>query len=48
MTLIKPGKAIQNSFSESFNGQMRDELLIEALFLGLAQARFEIAEWVND
>ena len=30
---------MQNGFCESFNGRMRDELLNETLFLGLAHAK---------
>ena len=45
---IAPGKPIQNAFSESFNGRMRDELLNESLFFGLGHARSEIAAWVAD
>ena len=32
----------------SFNGRMRDELLNECLFFGLAHARIDIAAWVAD
>lgn len=45
---IEPGKPMQNAFIESFNGRMRDELLNETLFHGLAHARAVIAEWVED
>ena len=45
---ITPGKPMQNGFVESFNGRMRDELLNETLFHGLAHARFKIAEWAED
>jgi putative transposase len=45
---IAPGKPIQNAFAESFNGRMRDELLNESLFFGLAHARGKIAAWVAD
>ena len=45
---IAPGKPMQNAFIESFNGRMRDELLNETLFHGLAHARAAIAEWVAD
>jgi transposase InsO family protein len=45
---IAPGKPMQNGFIESFNGRMRDELLNESLFLGLADARQAIAAWVAD
>lgn len=45
---ITPGKPMQNSYVESFNGRMPDELLNESLFLGLADARAAIAAWVTD
>jgi putative transposase len=45
---IAPGKPMQNGFSESFNGRMRDELLNETLFLNLDHARSKIAGWVDD
>ena len=45
---IAPGKPMQNAYVESFNGHMRDELLNESLFFGLAHARDDIAAWVND
>jgi putative transposase len=45
---IMPGKPMQNGYVESFNGRMRDELLNESLFLGLADARSAIAAWVAD
>jgi len=45
---IAPGKPMQNGFVESFNGRMRDELLNETLFHGLAHARIKIAEWIDD
>ncbi len=45
---IAPGKPMQNAYVESFNGRMRDELLNESLFFGLAHARDEIAAWVTD
>lgn len=45
---IAPGKPMQNALIESFNGRMRDELLNETLFHGLAHARAAIAEWVAD
>jgi hypothetical protein len=45
---IAPGKPMQNGFCESFNGRMRDELLNEAFFFGLAHARTTITNWVGD
>jgi hypothetical protein len=45
---IAPGKPMQNGYSESFNGRMRDELLNESLFLDLDQAPQIITAWVAD
>lgn len=45
---IDPGKPIQNAFSESFNGRLRDEFLNETLFTSLAQARVALEEWRRD
>jgi putative transposase len=45
---IAPGKPMQNAYIESFNGRMRDELLNESLFFGLAHARDELGVWVAD
>jgi putative transposase len=45
---IDPGKPIQNAFSESFNGRLRDEFLNETLFASLAQARVALEEWRRD
>ena len=45
---IAPVKPMQNGHAESFNGQMRDELLNEPLFVALDHARVMIAEWVED
>lgn len=45
---IAPGKPIQNAFIESFDGRLRDELLNEALFTTLAQARVLLGRWRAD
>jgi putative transposase len=45
---IAPGKPTQNGFVESFNGRMRDEILNESLFFGIAHAREVIDAWVAD
>jgi len=45
---IAPGKPMQNAFIESFNGRLRDELLNEALFSSLAQARASLSRWQLD
>ncbi len=45
---IAPGKPMQNSFVESFNGRLRDECLNEHLFTNLRHARHLIAAWRDD
>ena len=45
---IAPRKPQQNTFVESFNGRLRDELLNETLFTSLAQARAVLADWKHD
>ena len=39
---------MQNGFVESFDGRMRDALLIETMFRNLAHARIVIAAWAAD
>lgn len=45
---IAPGKPTQNAFTESFNGQLRDECLNETLFSSLAEARETLEAWKED
>ena len=45
---IAPGKPMQKTFIESFNGRLRDELLNETLFSSLAQARVALGCWRAD
>ena len=45
---IAPGKPQQNAFIENFNGKLRDELLNEAVFSSLAEARIMLAAWKHD
>jgi putative transposase len=42
---IQPGKPIQNSHIESFNGRLRDECLNQHWFLSLRDAQFHIERW---
>ena len=37
----------ENSYVESFNGNLRDELLDRELFLGLDEARYVLDHWLN-
>jgi putative transposase len=45
---ITPGKPTENSFIESFNGRLRDELLNASWFDTLDQARREVETWRTD
>ena len=42
---IAPGKPMQNALVESFNGSFWAELLHEALFSPLVEARAKITKW---
>ncbi len=39
---------MQNGYVESFDGNMRDEILNETLFFSLDHARKAIAKWVDE
>jgi len=45
---IQPGKPIQNAFTESFIGRLRDELLNETLFRSIVHARAVLENWRAD
>lgn len=45
LLFIQPGKPVQNSFIESFNGRLRDECLNQHWFLSLRDAQFHIERW---
>lgn len=45
---IQPGKPVQNSFIESFNGRFRDECLNANWFENLSDARRKIEAWRQD
>ena len=45
---IEPGKPVQNSHIESFNGKIRDECLNENWFETLHEARVLIEIWRKD
>lgn len=45
---IAPSEPTQNALIESFNGRLRDELLNETLFHGLAHARAVLGSWRRD
>ena len=45
---IEPGSPWENSYIESFNGKMRDELLNRELFTTLKEAKVLISNWRQD
>jgi hypothetical protein len=42
---IEPGSSWENSYIESFNGKMRDELLNREIFYSLKEAEILIEQW---
>jgi putative transposase len=48
LAFIRPGKPVENSYIESFNGRLRDECLNVEVFLDLADARRKLDKWRND
>ena len=48
LDFIRPGKPVENGFIESFNGQLRDELLNAEIFLDINDARRKIEAWRRD
>jgi putative transposase len=48
LSIIRPGKAIENAFARSFNGCLRDESLNTKWFLSIKHAREIIENWRKD
>jgi putative transposase len=48
LDFIGPGKPVENSYIESFNGRLRDECLNVEMFLDLADVRSKIEKWRRD
>ena len=48
LEFIQPGKPVQNAYTESFNGRLRDECLNANWFTSLSDARRKIETWRND
>jgi putative transposase len=48
LEFIRPGKPIENSYIESFNGRLRDECLNVHLFFGVDDARRKLEAWRED
>ena len=45
---IRPGKPVENSYIESFNGRLRDECLNVEAFFALSDVRDKLARWRDD
>lgn len=48
LDFIRPGKPVENSFIESFNGRLRDECLNVHVFCTLDDVREKLAQWRED
>lgn len=48
LDFIRPGKPVENSFIESFNGRLRDECLNVEVFFTLEDVRETLAKWQED
>jgi transposase InsO family protein len=45
LAFIRPGRPVENSFIESFNGRLRDECLNVEWFASLDNAKTKLAAW---
>lgn len=48
LDFIRPGKPVENSFIESFNGRLRDECVNVEVFFTLDDVREKWAQWRED
>ena len=48
LDFIRPGKPVENSYIESFNGRLRDECLNGEVFFALADVRDKLECWRQD
>lgn len=48
LDFIRPGRPVENSYIESFNGKLRDECLNVEVFFNLADARRKLYLWRRD
>jgi putative transposase len=48
LDFIRPGKPVENSYIESFNGRLRDECLNVEVFFALSDVRDKLARWRQD
>lgn len=45
LEFIRPGRPVENSYIESFNGRLRDECLNVHLFFSVEDARQKLERW---
>ena len=45
LVFITPGRPVENSYIESFNGRLRDEFLNVNIFFSLADVRQQLRSW---
>lgn len=48
LDFMRPGKPVENSFIESFHGQLRDECLNVEVFFTLEDVRAKLGHWQQD
>jgi len=48
LDFIRPGKPVENSYIELFNGRLRDECLNLEVFFALADVRDKLERWRQD
>ena len=48
LDFIRPGKPVENSYIESFNGRLRDECLNVEVFFGITDVRDKLERWRQD
>jgi putative transposase len=48
LNFIRPGRPVENSYIESFNGRLRDECLNVEVFFALADVRDKLERWRQD
>jgi putative transposase len=48
LDFIRPGKPVENSYNESFNGRVRDECLNVTVFFSFADANEKLKAWAHD
>lgn len=48
LEFIRPGRPVENSYIESFNGRLRDECLNVHLFFSVEDAREKLERWRQD